>query len=211
MNFETPSIGGAGGGDLIPLPAGIEDAMLNLGELAVALDVSTTTVQHWVKEPDFPIITRGASGREYQFQLSAVWDYRERKAQAEAAAREKAGRAAAQMRLAIVGGDADGAGDLTLTAKERAEEFKAAREFIELGRMRGLFVSTQQVVHGVERVLATFRNHVDRLADRLEQDAGLTADQVIVVQTATDDALRECERALSVVDLSVAADDREAS
>lgn len=69
-------------------------AILNKRELAHRLGISVPTLdQLLLRNPDFPVLTRGGNGRQWQFDGDAVAAFTEAKRLAAEAEREQIGRA----------------------------------------------------------------------------------------------------------------------
>lgn len=59
-----------------PLPDGRADAVLGLGDAALALGVSVPTMQRYLKL-GLPVIARGGVGRPWRIRLAAAWAWRQ--------------------------------------------------------------------------------------------------------------------------------------
>ncbi|MGR9345026.1 hypothetical protein ACU8NW_10510 [Rhizobium leguminosarum] len=59
-----------------PLPDGRDDAVLGLGDTALALGVSLPTMQRYLKI-GLPAIKRGGIGRLWRIRLAAAWAWRQ--------------------------------------------------------------------------------------------------------------------------------------
>ncbi|MGO7400369.1 hypothetical protein ACCS88_21305 [Rhizobium ruizarguesonis] len=62
--------------DRFPLPNDRDDAILGLGDTALALGVSLPTMQRYLKI-GLPAIRRGGIGRLWRIRLAAAWAWRE--------------------------------------------------------------------------------------------------------------------------------------
>lgn len=183
-----------------PLPDGVPDAVLNKKQLATALNVTEPTIDRYIGR-GMPVAEEGGNGRSYQFQLSDcyAWYCGQRDEQERQTA--EADRAAQQMRLALLGGEA-GDSERALPAKERAQIYEAEQRYLAAARERGRLIPVEKVVDLLESVFMTIRDAVDALPDRLEREAGLNGKQVDAAVVACDDMLMETRRHIETANLA---------
>jgi phage terminase Nu1 subunit (DNA packaging protein) len=76
------------------------ELLVNMRELALRLGVSRQTLSTWLDRwPDFPIETRGTNGREYRFDVTAVFGFLRQKKDEQAASAAARDEALAQLIL----------------------------------------------------------------------------------------------------------------
>ncbi|HEY4774077.1 MAG TPA: terminase small subunit [Xanthobacteraceae bacterium] len=175
-----------------PLPDGVDDAVLNRGQLARALDVSEPTLDRWIAD-GMPVVEGGGNGRPYKFQLSACWAWKCARDDDEMFASEQAERAVQQMRLALIGGSV-GDSERALSAKQRAELYEAEYRWMQAAQLRGELAPVKQVAEIIEEVFALIRDAVTALPDRLQRECNLKGREIERAIVACDDALAEAHR-----------------
>jgi phage terminase Nu1 subunit (DNA packaging protein) len=179
------------------LPDGVEDAVLNRQQLADAFSVSVNALDKWVTQ-GMPVLETGANGRPYRFRLSACWSWRQGQTDARAAADEKAKRAVAQMRLALLGGSSgDGVESRQLSAKERAELYAAEVQWTRLVRERGELVPLAEVTELLEASFGLVRAAILEMPDRVSREAGLDGPTVEKIVRIGDEILSQLVTAAS--------------
>ncbi len=177
-----------------PLPDGVRDAILNRGQIARALDVSEPTIDRWIAD-GMPVYEQGGNGKSYKFQLSDCWAWKCARDHDEALATEESERTVQQMRLALIGGAA-GDSERALSPKERAELYEAEYRWSQAAKARGELTPIQRVEDLMEEVMATVRDTIVALPDRLQRECNLQNRQVEKAVIACDDALNEAVRKL---------------
>jgi phage terminase Nu1 subunit (DNA packaging protein) len=181
-----------------PLPDGIEDAALNLKQLSIAMGVSTTTLDKW-RDQGLPVVSSGQNGREYVFQLSECYAWRQHRDAQFRARREAADRSAQQMALLFRNdGEADPEGPV-LTARDIEEEARADYQRQRAAEMRGELVRTARVREVMEDLLVQFRTTLETLPDFAERQFGLNPAQVHEMQTRCDSAIVDTRRRIEAL------------
>ncbi len=107
-----------------PMPKGVPDAEVNKNLLGAALDVSTTTIDKWLVLPEaerIPFVERGTNGRSYVFRLSVAYAWRMARDAQEAATRQHAEDATAQLRMEFLGGSIQDLSRAALSPKEQEQ------------------------------------------------------------------------------------------
>ncbi|QDF14249.1 terminase small subunit [Dinoroseobacter phage vB_DshS-R4C] len=180
-----------------PLPEGQPDAIVNKAQLSVALDVSETTLTTWLRRPDdpLPVARPGANGRSYEFRLSVAHAWFLRMRNSEDAAKAHGDRAAAQLQLALLGGDSASPqdGKLSLTDQRRLLELELVRT--QAARQRGELIREADVVALFEDYNATIRDSLEAAPDRIARELGLDGAAIELIQSVLDGALASAERA----------------
>lgn len=174
------------------LPEGVEDAVLNRGELARALGKSEPTITAWIGE-GMPVLKEGTNGSAYEFQLSDCWRWLKTRERTERDKADQAQRAIHQMRLALVGGDGFGDEERGLSQKERQQLYDTERSFDLTAMARGDLVKRSDVVAVLEEVFLIVRDGVISLPDRLEREAGLSGKAVDLAIDICDSVLAEAQ------------------
>lgn len=182
-----------------PLPPGVPDALVNKKLLAVALDVSTTTIDAWlVGPPDqrIPWVTMGTNGRSYEFRLSVAYAWRQARDAAEATDRRLAEDAVAQLRLELLGGAQGDRARATLSPKDQKEALAVEKEFMLAARLRRDLIQAQDAVVAFEAVFSAIRDGLDAMPDVLARELALDGAGVEKAQNILDDVLREARAAV---------------
>lgn len=161
-----------------PLPGELTDAVVNRGQLAVALGVSENMITRYL-ELGLPVVARGSNGQAYEFRLSEayawrMWDLAERQARVANAT------AAAQQMALLFRNDADAETEdgPVLTARQIAEEADADYRRSRAAELRGELVRRHLVEALIEKLLVLFRDSMTALPDWCEIECGLTAQHV---------------------------------
>ncbi|MEM7724197.1 MAG: hypothetical protein AAF376_17775 [Pseudomonadota bacterium] len=181
-----------------PLPDGVPDAVLNKAQLATALDTTETTISAWLRK-GLPHEAAGTNGRSYQFRLSVAFAWLEMMRAEEGANRAAADDAARQMQMALLGGESaqNQNGKMTLADQRKVIELELQRT--AAARQRGELLRRDDVVVGIEDMLAAIRDALDALPDRLARELGVEGRDLERIETACDDALAGAVRAVSEV------------
>lgn len=180
--------------DRFPLPEGVPDADLNMGELAQFMGVSQVTVQNWLRD-GIPVLQRGGAGREYVFRAGDVWAWKKSR-EAEYQARNEQAQAAIQaMRLQLTGGEL-GDSINSLTPKEKREVFATQTEYERFMAERHELLRRGEVVDALEQIFLIVRNSIDALPDLLAREAHLDNKQVAMAITQCDQVLAEIEKCI---------------
>ena len=175
-----------------PLPEGIDDALVNRGTLARALNVSEPSVSRFMDE-GMPVRSRGSNGQAYEFQLSECYAWRMWRDEEKAARLAAGDRAAAQMSL-LFRNDGEPEDDApVLTAKQIAEEADADYRRQRAAELRGELTRTSKVRELLEDLLVEFRRSITTIPDFCEVEFGLTAAQVDALQRRCDETLESAK------------------
>lgn len=185
-----------------PLPGSVQDALVNKKLLAVALDVSTTTIDSWLVLPmdeRIPWVTMGTNGRSYEFRLSVAYAWRQARDAAEATDRRLAESAAAQLRLELLGGSAADAARATLSPKELRETLAVEKEWTLAAQKRRELILAADVARAFEAVFTAIRDGLDATPDTVGRELALTGAQIEKVQNILDDVLREAQASIGTL------------
>ncbi|MBO9467052.1 DUF1441 family protein [Tropicibacter sp. R15_0] len=174
-----------------PLPEGVPDALVSKAQLETALGVSGTTISAWLRRAPNPIPyeTAGANGRAYEFRLSVAYAWMQAMRADEESAKSAADAAAAQLSLALLGGEsaAGAPGKMSLADQRKLIELEALRRTEAL--QRGDLIRFEDVVSGIEEIFAAIRDGLDALPDRLARELGLQGRDLEKIERACDDVL----------------------
>lgn len=178
-----------------PLPEGVQDATVNKAQLAQAMSVSENTVSAWLRA-GLPYVEAGTNGRSYQFRLAVAYAWVTRRRAEEEASRAAGDRAAAQLQLALLGGEAaaGSAEGLSVADQRKLLELELVRS--QAARARGELIARADVVEGLEAVFAALRDALDALPDRLGRELGVSGRDMERIEAACDDALEGARRAV---------------
>jgi phage terminase Nu1 subunit (DNA packaging protein) len=177
--------------------------VVNKAELAFAFRTSETTVDKWIREPGFPILERGANGKSYQFSLSDVVAWRARAADAERVADKARRSAIEQLRLDLIGTDADDE-TAALPPKERKALFDAQRSYLAAAEAQRRLIPAADVVALLDTIFAMVREALEAQPDRVEQAIGLDPAQIGALVALNDSILSELQGRISRHDFAPA-------
>jgi len=139
------------------------------------------------------VLERGGNGREYRFQLSAVWSWMKARDAAEVADSAARNEQLAQMRLALIGGGDEADGDRELDPRKRAAVIDAELKAMQLARLRRELILSRAVQGGVEGLSMN-------LPDRIADAAGLTPAQTEATERVIAAMLEELEARVARMD-----------
>jgi len=185
-----------------PLPPGVPDALVNKKLLALALDVSTTTIDAWLVGPPetrIPWVTMGTNGRSYEFRLSVAFAWRQARDEADATDRRLAENAVAQLRLELLGGAQGDKSRATLSPKDQKEALAVEKEWMLAAHARRDLIRAGDAVAAWEAALGAIRDGLDAMPDVMARELALDGPAVEKVQKILDDILREAQAAVAAL------------
>jgi phage terminase Nu1 subunit (DNA packaging protein) len=171
-----------------PLPDGLSDAVVNRAQLATALGVSENTITKYVTQ-GIPVITAGANGQSYEFQLSECYAWRMWRDDEVRAIKAAGDAAARQMAMLFRNSDDDDDDQPFMSARQIQEEADADYRRQRAAELRGELVRASKMRVLLEDILMEFRTSITTLVDYCEIEFGLKPDQ-------TDKLQRRCDQAL---------------
>lgn len=179
-----------------PLPAGVEDGVVNRSQLAKAFSVSENTVTKWIGQ-GMPVLTEGQNGVSYELMLSHCWAWRMWRDDKAKAAKDKGDQIAAQAALAFLnlGDDAPEDGQ-PMTAAETRAWAEAEFHRNKVAEQRGDLVRVGRVRQTMEDILVGFGTALDTLPDWAEMEFGLPPDQVQALQDRADGIRSEARQVI---------------
>lgn len=170
-----------------PLPAGVEDGILNRTQLARAFSVSDNTITKWIAQ-GMPVLTEGQNGVSYEFRLSHCYAWRQERDQKARAEKARGDQVAAQAALAFRNLDADqeeAEGGLSADEVKKWSEAEYARN--RLAEQRGDLVRADRVRAVMEEVLVIVGGSLDTLPDFMELNFSMTVEQVEKVEKRSNE------------------------
>jgi phage terminase Nu1 subunit (DNA packaging protein) len=184
---------------LYPLPDGIEDEVINRGQLATALDVSEPMISKYL-EQGLPVLSRGSNGQSYEFRPSECYAWKMARDAELRGKKMRADRAAAQLSLLFRNeADPEDPTRPIMTAAERSSEAKADYDYNRASELRGELVRANKVRELFETILSEFRTQIVSLVDFAEMEFGLTAEQVRKLEVRCDATLIQARHEFSAV------------
>ncbi|OJY35932.1 MAG: hypothetical protein BGP11_18465 [Rhodobacterales bacterium 65-51] len=179
-----------------PLPDGVEDGVLNRGQLSRAFDVTENTITKWIGQ-GMPVLSEGQNGVSYEFRLSHCWAWRAARNEKIRAAKQRGDQIAAQAALAFRNLDDDQAeAEAGMSAADVRAWSEAEYARNRLAEQRGDLIRTDRVRAVFEESLVKIGNSLDTLPDFLEMKFGLSAEQVAQVVARTDELRDDIKAAL---------------
>lgn len=172
--------------------------LVNKAELADILGVSMPSLNDWLrKDPNFPVVSRGSNGVEWQFEPGAVIEYRAQVAEAEAAEARKRQEAMEQFRLPLLadassGGAAPGA----LTPQQELAMSRKRQLDIEMAKAARFLVLASEVRQDLNPTLVEAGHYLQSVPERLGRKFGWPPDVVLELRQAMDECQREMVRKL---------------
>ncbi len=165
----------------------------SLEETAAFFGLSTPTMKRLVQQDGFPIVEKGSNGRAYKLDLRAVKAWMD--AEEEQREQMEAERAALddQLRLELLGPDQlpDGAGEVRLSPKARADALKAELAKVQLARMRRELVSAEEMQFRIIDLFKMIRDRLRLLPEELARELGLDDDATNTALGLVDDFLND--------------------
>lgn len=174
-----------------PLPPGVDDAVVNKTQLCEALDVSPTTLSAWLRL-GLPYENAGSNGKSYEFRLSVAFAWSSERKARDDAGRQKSEASVAQLRLALLGDDRDGAASTArLSPREQRELIDVERVYMAAARERGELIRREAVRDGIAEVWAGLRDRLDALPDMLARALDLTGEEIEAAEKVCDGLLAD--------------------
>ncbi|MEJ6397033.1 terminase small subunit [Yoonia sp. 208BN28-4] len=173
-----------------PLPDGVEDVVLNRGQLATAMNVSEQTITNWMRA-GLPLLSQGSNGQSYEFQLAHCYAWRMRRDADERARRAKGDAQAQQLALTFLNPSDIDDDEPFLTAKQIKEWAEAEYQRNRAAEQRGDLVRVDSVKRVMEQLVVDFCSAINVLPDFAEQEFGLSAAQAQVMQRRCDGVIEE--------------------
>ncbi len=174
-----------------PLPAGVDDAVVNKTLLCDALDVSPTTLSTYIRA-GLPFETAGTNGRSYEFRLSLAFAWVAERRSREDASRRHSESQAAQLRLALIGDDREGAEDRArLSPREQRDLIDVERAWMMAAQARRDLIRRPDVAQGIAAVWAGLRDRLDALPDMIARRLDLTGEEIEAVEEVCDGLLAD--------------------
>lgn len=158
-----------------PLPKGQKDLLLNKQEIADFFEVSTNALSQWIKG-GMPVHTEGSNGRNYQFSIHDCFAWFRGWKESQSDDLKTRQRQIAQLRLSLLGDDAD-EDMVSLSTRQQRESYEAAEQYIKTALLKRDLVRAAEVVMMLEGVFSVTRNFMLGLPDIMERQIGLTPDQ----------------------------------
>lgn len=173
-----------------PLPDGVDDAVLNRGQLAKAMRVSENTITNWVGD-GLPVQAQGSNGQAYEFQMSHCYAWRMRRSADEKTRQAKGDAAAQQMALTFLNQTESIDDEPFLTAKQIKEWAEAEYQRNRAAEQRGDLVRADGVRRVMEQLVVDFCGAINVLPDFAEQEFGLSPAQAARFQVRCDGVIEE--------------------
>lgn len=170
-----------------PLPKGVDDADMNLGQLAQAFGTSNNTITKW-RLDGMPVEQEGTNGQSYVFRLSHCWAWRAAKQADEKSARAAGDQAAHQLRMHFLNLQDQDSRPL-LSARQRMDELDAELKYNIAARQRRELIHSTEVEAILSSIAAEFRAGLQNLPDWAERELGLTTAQVTKMIGYCDEVL----------------------
>ena len=177
---------------LFPLPDGMPDDVMTLGELAQALDISEPTIKRYIQR-GMPVASHGGNGRAYEMRLSECWAWKNWVDREEVERRRKVSETIGQMRMLFRNDQDQEPGGEHMSARQIAEESDAEIKRLKAAQLRGELLPTDRVRDALERALVGFRNGMITLPDFAEIELGLGPEDVDKLQSWVDGVLNDLE------------------
>lgn len=170
-----------------PLPEGVQDAVVNKSQLALALNTSEVTVGKWIAR-GLPFEQEGTNGRPYLFRLSLAFAWVEADRAGRSEARARADEAAGQLAMALSGGAIKAeAGGMTTAEQAAVMDLVIKRNRAALEQKD--LIWRADAVAAFEAAFLLVRDGLEGLPDRLGRELGLEGADLERVERACDDVL----------------------
>lgn len=175
-----------------PLPEGVEDTPMNRAELASYMNVSTNTIDAWIKA-GLPVFEEGGNGRAYVFMLGDCCRWRHERDESENGQKLSAARAIELRQAAFLNLEGDTLSG-PMTSKERREAALADLDYNRAALQRRELCRVSDVTELIEDLFLIVREEADALPDKLERALGLGSEQVAKTVEQMDAMLKSMVR-----------------
>lgn len=175
--------------------------VVNLDEFSELCGVTAETMRGHIRSvegnPEW-LIERGDRGRGYKIEPEGglAW-WRAKRDAAEQEAAEHADRLA-QLRLDILGDQAEGEEGLALSGKQRREEYAATLDRIKLRRMMGELVEVAQLEPLLASAAVDMRRRLSLIPGELAAEMGLPIGELAPLEKMIERACGEFADAISI-------------
>ncbi|MBM3929415.1 MAG: hypothetical protein FJ335_13325 [Sphingomonadales bacterium] len=157
------------------------DLIVSLEEFADLVGVTGETMRTHLKavegQPDW-LVERGDRGRAYKIEPRGGVAWWQARRDAEDAATEDRRQQLAQMRLDLVGPQVEGVDKLTLSGRQRRDEYEAAFKALEYRKRLGQLVERSEVDHVLTNAAVELRRRLMLVPGEFAIKAGLSAEVV---------------------------------
>jgi len=184
-----------------PLPAGVNDFVCNMADLAIALDKSENTIAKYHKG-GMPVLTQGGSGKSYEFQLADCWAWYHGFKDSEQVTKDSKQYQLELLRTELVGEDGSD-NMLALSPKQRSEEYEAARRYAETALVQSKLVRKSEVSMLLEGIFNVVRHNLLGLPDIMERRVGLSAIQAEAMEKISKEMISSIANTLKESNLAV--------
>lgn len=172
------------------------DLIVSLDEFAELVGVTSETMRVHLREmlkedPEGPawLIERGDRGRAYKIEADGGVAWWQAKREADELADESRRAQLAQLRLNIVGDTTEQGEALSLSGRQRREEYLAALEGIKYRKTLGQLVEKSDIDRVLAAAAVEHRRRLQQVAPEFGIAAGLAADQVVQLETMIERAV----------------------
>lgn len=155
--------------------------IVNIDEFSELCGVTSETMRGYVRTVEGNpawLIERGTRGRPYRIDAEGglAWWKKLRQDEDDASADRQA--ALQQLRLDVLGDQAEGEEALSLSGKARRDEYAAAMERIKLRRLMGELVDTGELVPALSHAAVEARRRFQAIPSEYAAQMGLTPEDV---------------------------------
>lgn len=173
-----------------PLPDGIDDGVLNRGQLALAMRVSENTITSWIGD-GMPVQREGSNGQAYEFLLSHCFAWKLQRDDLDKARRLRGDQLAQRVAQSFLNLDDDQADVAALSPQETKQRAEADYHRNRAAELRGELVRADRVRQMLDGLLVDVRTSINVLTDFAEQEFGLSAGQAEKMQARCDGVIVE--------------------
>ena len=176
--------------------------VVNLDEFSELCGVSEVTMRKYFRalevEPDW-MVKRGMKGSDYQIEAEPALAWWKAAREGEELASAERLAQLAQLRFDLLGDDAGAANDLTMSGKQRRDEYAAEFERLRLAKEMGQLVEIDKLVPLLMAAVVESRRRLGLVPAEFAATAGLTPEEVKPLAVMIEKAVNEFVSAFSKV------------
>lgn len=182
-----------------PLPDGVDDADMNMDEVAQAFNVSGNSVSKWIKA-GMPVVQTGGNGQAYILRLSHCWAWRADDQRRETEKSNHNKKAIQQLQMSFLNLEGD---DPSNVMDHKTRKLMSEADFAQsrAAQARRQLVPLEEVQSLLETLCTEMRESIEGMPDLLERELSLDAQQLEQVQVLGNDILNNMAKRIAAAEL----------
>lgn len=181
----------------------VESLIVNLDEFSDLCQVTPETMRAHIKALDHEpiwLIKRGGRGSGYEIEALGGRDWWLKKTESDAAVEEERKQKLQQLRLDIIGDQAEDGDSLSLSGRQRREEYAAGLEAIKYRRTMGELVERAEMESELSSAAVELRRRLMLLPAEFVIEQGLPKKHVKPLKDLLKKAIDEFVKSISLVE-----------